>query len=89
MTGGTGAEFKGIGAGAEFMGIVEAEAERGALSRGNESMRFDDAAVRVETGSKAGAGTEGGEESVGEAGAGLGEEAATKVWKGLGANSVI
>ena len=85
MTGGTGAEFKGI---------VEAEAERGAVSKGNESMDtegFDDAAVRVETGSKAGEGTEGGEESGVEAGAGsgLGEEAATKVSKGLGANSVI
>ena len=48
---------------------------------------FDDAAVRVETGSKAGEGTEGGEESVVEAGAGagavVGEEAATKVSKGL------
>ena len=68
MTGGTGAEFKGI---------VEAEAERGALSKGNESVDtegFDDAAVRVETGSKAGEGTEGGEESVVEAGAGVGEE---------------
>ena len=61
MTGGTGAEFKGI---------VEAEAERGALSKGNELVDtegFDDAAVRVEPGSKAGEGTEGGEESVVEA----------------------
>ncbi len=83
MTGGTGAEIKGI---------VEADAERGALTKGNESMDtegFDDAAVRVETGSRVGEGTEGGEESVVEAGAGLGEEAATKASKGLEANSVI
>jgi len=49
---------------------------------------WDDEAGRVEAGTIAGAGTEGGEKAVVEAGTGVVGEAATKESKELGADSV-